>query len=134
MKNAVRRRPNQQGFSLIELVVVVGIVGVLSAIGISSYGGYKEQAVDGSVHSSLRSARTAMEAFFSDNGGSYVGVDWTQLVRDHGFRFTEGVEITFETVTPTRYVLRACASGASAPSRVYDSDAGAVVADSGDCS
>lgn len=52
------------GFTIIELLVVVVIIGVLAAIAIPRFGNTKEKSVDSSARSDLRNAMTAQEAYF----------------------------------------------------------------------
>ena len=47
-------RKNKKGFSLIELLVVIGIIGVLAAVAIPAYNNYTKNAKVGVIDSMLR--------------------------------------------------------------------------------
>ena len=55
------------GFTLIELMIVVVIVGILGTMAIASYRGYTEKARRTDAHGSLMLLRDKQEAFFSNN-------------------------------------------------------------------
>lgn len=63
---------NQKGFTLIELMVVVVIVGILSAIAIPQYSDYIRRSRVPDAVSGLSTRQTQMEQFFQDNR-TYVG-------------------------------------------------------------
>ena len=52
----------RKGFSLIELLVVIGIIGVLVAVAIPAYNGYKVRAVKGALEGSLNAVGTGFAA------------------------------------------------------------------------
>lgn len=62
----------QRGFTLIELMIVVVVIGILASIGIPAYGDYviRGKLVEGT--SALSDGRVKMEQYFQDNR-TYVG-------------------------------------------------------------
>ncbi len=67
------RASNQEGFALIELVVVVTILGLLAAIAIPSFFNQRDKAKDADAKAGVRTAQTAIESYATDNDGSYLG-------------------------------------------------------------
>ena len=67
-----RRRSSSRGFTLIEMLVVVALIGILSAIALRQFAIYRNQSYDARANSDLRNAATAEEAYFASNG-EYIG-------------------------------------------------------------
>ncbi len=59
---------SKKGFTLVELLVVVSIIGLLSSIVVSSLNTARAKGRDAVRMSTLHQVRTAVEAYFNDNG------------------------------------------------------------------
>ena len=73
------KRADERGFTLIELMIVIVIIGVLAAIAIPSFLGQQERAWEATARSDLRNAATAAELFANAHEGSYSGMDLATL-------------------------------------------------------
>ncbi len=58
--------PTRRGFTLIEMLVVVVIIGILAAVAIPKFRASKDKAKLASVKTDLRNLRNAQEAYFVD--------------------------------------------------------------------
>lgn len=68
MIKMLRQRLNkEEGFTLVELMVVVLIIAILIAIAIPTFLGARQRAQDRAAQSSLRNALTAEKVFYVDN-------------------------------------------------------------------
>jgi prepilin-type N-terminal cleavage/methylation domain-containing protein len=60
------RTNNRKGFSLIELLIVVVIIGILAAIAIPKFANTKEKAYIAQMKSDLKNLASAQESYFAD--------------------------------------------------------------------
>src|SRR5690606_13976810 len=68
IRGAFRMRQNQQGFTLIELMIVVAIIGILAAIAIPAYQDYTARAQVSEGLSLASGMRTSISDNFQVNG------------------------------------------------------------------
>ena len=61
-----RKRDEEEGFTLIELMVVVLIIAILIAIAIPTFLGARQRAQDRAAQSDLRNGLTAEKTFYTD--------------------------------------------------------------------
>ena len=71
-----------KGFTLVELLVVIIILGILAAVVVFAVGGIRQRGQSNACAAEKRAAETAVEAYFADTG-SYPGT-WNQLTSDTG--------------------------------------------------
>ncbi len=60
-------KKGQKGFTLIELMIVIAIIGILAAIAIPQFTAYRQRGFNAAMQSDLRNAATAQEAFYTDS-------------------------------------------------------------------
>jgi type IV pilus assembly protein PilA len=65
------RGQGESGFTLVELLVVMLIIGLLAAIAIPAFFNQKDKATDSKAKVYARTAETSMETYATDNGGVY---------------------------------------------------------------
>jgi type IV pilus assembly protein PilE len=102
------------GFTLIEIMIVVAIIGILAAIAIPQYADYVRRARVSEAVGLLASMRPRMEQYFQDNrtfeGACVAGTVAPKPANTQGFAFDCG------TLTATAYTITATGKDGSSTS------------------
>ncbi|MBE8605396.1 MULTISPECIES: pilin [Vibrio] len=69
--NNKSKRTNQKGFTLIELMIVVAIIGVLSAVAIPAYKNYVQKTEVASATATVRGLLTNIDMYQQENGNTF---------------------------------------------------------------
>ena len=113
----------QKGFTLLELLVVVAVLGILAAIVIQQFSIYRSRAIDSQMRADLKSAAIAMESYFADFQSYPTSVVGIKTV---GFRQTNGVSMVINITSPSTFTLTASKSSGTQASFTFDSTTGLI--------
>ena len=109
-----KTKNQQTGFSLMELMIVVAIIGILAAIALPAYQDHVRRAKAVEATSTLSEMRTRMEQFFQDNR-TYVGGPCTAPAGANRTFF----DFSCDVATATTYTLNADGIGDMAADYSY---------------
>lgn len=63
-----KRSLNSKGFTIVELLIVIVVIGILALLVITTYSGIQAKARNSKRQTDIQSIQTQLEAFFSQNG------------------------------------------------------------------
>jgi len=98
---------SQNGFTLMELMVVAAMIAILAAIAIQAYNGYIETSKQATGRANIGTAKILLEDFFLDNA-SYAGVD--DNLGNVGWANEGGFTTALTAKSATGYTIRSTAS------------------------
>ncbi len=103
------RLAGSDGFTLVELLVVILIIGILVAIAVPDFVGQTGKAMDAQAKELARTAETTAESIATDHNGEYANVSGPELHR---------IEVTIPVEESSAHAYLSYATGAEKTYRV----------------
>ncbi len=122
-------RDKDKGFTLVELLVVIVIIGILAGIAIPLFLNQREKGVEAGIKSDLKNTATLQETYFIDaNTYAANGAEGSL----DGFQETADNTITIVSGDASAFCLKGENAGAD-NDFYYDSDGGGLLAVGATC-
>jgi prepilin-type N-terminal cleavage/methylation domain-containing protein len=109
----------QKGFTLVELLVVIVILGILAAVVVFAVGGSTSQATSKACQSDAAAAISAMEAYRAQNSGTWP-TQWSDLTTGGSNQFLRKAPANYDIATGGKLALKANATGYTNPCTATD--------------
>lgn len=96
------KKQNQTGFSLIELMVVIALIGLLASVVLASLAGARKSSREAKRKTELLQVQKALEGYYTANYGyPTTGGVWFGTSANGGNKTTSGATAYIPNLTPT---------------------------------
>lgn len=101
-------KKDEKGFTLIELMIVIAIIGILAAIAIPQFAAYRKRGYNAAAKADAKNLATVEEQYYNDNYTYTTSLaDLTGL----GYKTSDGVTVTISGANTTDFTATAYHTG-----------------------
>ena len=86
----MNKRISRKGFTLIELMIVVAIIGILAAVAVPKFADLVTKSKEASVKGALGAVRSALSIYYGDTEGTYPSNLFTALTTGNKYMPSAG--------------------------------------------
>jgi len=97
-------REGRRGFTLLELIIVIAVIGILATIAIPQFVDYRQRSLNEVARADLRNAAIAQEAYYLDMN-AYTGR--ISNLTSRGYTALDGVTMTIIAHSNSGYTMTA---------------------------
>jgi len=92
------KKSNKKGFTIVELVIVIAVIGILAAVLIPTFSSVVDKA---NASKALQAAKNALTLALADQEDAALGNDTVFVVGDYKFTYNGQLTANNEAATPT---------------------------------
>ena len=89
-----------KGFTLVELLIVIVILGILATVTVFAVRGITDNAQDNACDTDAKSLNTALEAYYADNGVYPTDTQGLAVLSSGAIKYLKTVPATFTYAAP----------------------------------
>ena len=121
MLSRIIKSLDEKGFTLMELLIIIAIIGILSAIAIPQYSAYQQRMFSKETKDTLQKLFMSCKTYWVDNGPSAECTSAAVANKTYGFTKSTKITITESTTTEADFSATAINSDASKVTYAIDS-------------
>lgn len=104
-KERMHREGQEDGFAIVELLIVIVVIAILAVISVVAYNGIQTRAADAAIKSDLRSAATQLALVQAEGGNFPIGTTPPSILQP-----SQGTTFQYTSVDGSEYCLTATSS------------------------